>query len=186
MGPDVDDEGSIKKVVAANSGPPVDSTAPLGKPSVDVGTACENDLHSIGNQERYRALLCLQNLDAIEAWRATVDAANKAQANHVGAVWHAWRRATRAQTSAAARQPVRGATPHRGGQGGLLAASISQPRGATAIREARSNDCIVLARRCLEAALRTELDLLELLPDPPPKPALTTSSPISYTLPHRS
>jgi hypothetical protein len=31
---------------------PGHSTAPLGKPLVDVGTACENDLHCIGNQER--------------------------------------------------------------------------------------------------------------------------------------
>jgi len=44
----------------------VDSTAPLGKTLVDVGTGCENDLHRIGNQERYRALRCLEHLDHIE------------------------------------------------------------------------------------------------------------------------
>jgi hypothetical protein len=38
-------------------------------------------------------------------------------------------------------------------------------RAAVAIREARSGDCIVLARKGLEAAIRNENDLLALLPD---------------------
>jgi hypothetical protein len=44
---------------------------------VDVGTACENGLHRIGNQERYRALRCLEHLDHFEAWRATLDEVTK-------------------------------------------------------------------------------------------------------------
>ena len=36
-------------------------------------------------------------------------------------------------------------------------------RAADAIRDSKSGDCIVLARRALEAAVRTESDLLELL-----------------------
>jgi hypothetical protein len=35
---------------------------------------------------------------------------------------------------------------------------------ANAIREVRSNDCIVLAKAALEAAIRSETDLLALLP----------------------
>ena len=53
----------------------MDSTAPLGKPLVDVGTACENDLHCIGNQERYRALLVIETPPAISAWRDGFDEA---------------------------------------------------------------------------------------------------------------
>jgi hypothetical protein len=44
-------------------------------------------------------------------------------------------------------------------------------RAAAAIREARSNDTIVLAKAAPSAAIRSEVDLLELLPDPPAKPA---------------
>jgi hypothetical protein len=46
----------------------------------------------INTQERYRALRCLDNLDAIEAWRATLDEAKKRKLNHVGAIWAHWRR----------------------------------------------------------------------------------------------
>jgi hypothetical protein len=38
---------------------------------------------------------------------------------------------------------------------------------ALEIREAQSNDTILLAKPCLTAALRDERDLLELLPSPP-------------------
>jgi hypothetical protein len=36
-------------------------------------------------------------------------------------------------------------------------------RAATAIRDARSNDTVVIAKRCLEAAIRNETDLVALL-----------------------
>jgi hypothetical protein len=44
-------------------------------------------------------------------------------------------------------------------------------RAATAIREARSNDTIMPAKAALSAAIRSEIDFLELLPDLPAKPA---------------
>jgi hypothetical protein len=40
-------------------------------------------------------------------------------------------------------------------------------RAAAAIREVRSNDCITQARAALEAAIRSEPDLLALLPPEP-------------------
>jgi hypothetical protein len=70
----------------------VDSTAPLGKPFVDVGTACENDLHCIGNQKRYRALLVIENPPAISAWRDGLDEAQVRRLDHPNAVWFARRR----------------------------------------------------------------------------------------------
>ena len=47
-------------------------------------------------------------------------------------------------------------------------------RAVTAMAECRSNDRFILARACLQAAIRNEADLLDLLPaEPqPPKAAL--------------
>jgi hypothetical protein len=107
---------------------------------------------------------------AISAWRNDLDEAQRRRQNHPNLVWQAWRR--KAATPAPTRQHVISDKSHKRG----CARAIHLPqdmlrRGATAIREAHSNDCIVLARKCSEAAIRNELDLLELLPDPPPKPA---------------
>jgi hypothetical protein len=43
-------------------------------------------------------------------------------------------------------------------------------RAADAIRGCQSGDCIILARRALEAAVRTESDLVELLSETPARP----------------
>jgi hypothetical protein len=52
----------------------------------------QHGFDGINNQERYRALRCFENLDAIEAWRATLDDASRRRLNHVGAIWTHWRR----------------------------------------------------------------------------------------------
>ena len=56
-------------------------------------------------------------------------------------------------------------------------------RAAAAIREARSNDTIILAKAALSAAISNEVDLLELLPDPPPakpapRPSISAQAPL--------
>ena len=43
-------------------------------------------------------------------------------------------------------------------------------RAALAMSDSRSSDFFVLARVALEAAIRDEIDLLELLPEPPRTP----------------
>jgi hypothetical protein len=53
----------------------------------------ETGLADVSAQERYRLLLVLENLPAIEAWRAGLDDAQRRRLNHPGAVWHGWRRA---------------------------------------------------------------------------------------------
>jgi hypothetical protein len=60
-----------------------------------------------------------------------------------------------------------GAKSHKGGGYGRAIhwPQTALKRAAEAIREARSGDCIVLARKALEAAIRNENDLLALLPD---------------------
>src|SRR5258707_12370380 len=52
----------------------------------------ENGLDGITNQERYRALLCLENLEAIEVWHASLDDAQRRRLNHPGAIWAHWQR----------------------------------------------------------------------------------------------
>ena len=105
---------------------------------------------------------------AIEAWRATLDDAKKRTLNHPGgAVWHAWRRTTTERPSQHRQNVVQGAESHKGGGYGRAIhwPQTALKRAAEAIREARSGNCIVLARKALEAAIRNENDLLALLPD---------------------
>jgi hypothetical protein len=101
----------------------------------------------------------------IEAWRATLDDAKKRTLNDPGgAVWHAWRRTTTERPSQhrlKARSRIRAAGYGRA----IHWPQTALKRAAEAIREARSGDCIVLARKALEAAIRNENDLLALLPD---------------------
>jgi hypothetical protein len=58
---------------------------------------------------------------------------------------------------------VSGAKPHRTGRP-IYWPQDAIRRAATALRECRSNDTFTLARIALEAALRSESDLIDLLP----------------------
>lgn len=61
------------------------------------------------------AVLCLENLDAIELWRASLSDAQRRRHNHPNSVWFSWKRATKPATPA--RQYVRGAkSSHRPGK----------------------------------------------------------------------
>jgi hypothetical protein len=109
----------------------------------------KHDLAEITAQERYRAILCIENLTAIEEWRAGLTDAQRRQLNHPGAVWHKWRASVKASAPTPVREPVRtsNGSAHHG-------AAIRWPqdylrRAANAVREARSNDTIVIARVAL-------------------------------------
>jgi hypothetical protein len=118
-------------------------------------------------QERYRALLCMKNLPAIETWRAGLDDAQRRRLNHPNAIWARWKRSTRADgnRSAPAQHFVKSAMPsHRNGRPIYFGQDILR-RAAMALRETRSNDTFVVARAVLEAAIRSENDLIE-LPSP--------------------
>ncbi|WP_334406062.1 hypothetical protein [Bradyrhizobium sp. AZCC 2289] len=67
----------------------------------------ESKLDGITNQERYRALLCLENLGTVEAWRADLNDAQRRQPNHPNAVWFAWRRSMKAREPKPAREPAK-------------------------------------------------------------------------------
>jgi hypothetical protein len=120
------------------------------------------DLDGINNQERYRALLILENLPAIERWRAGLDDAQRRRLNHPNAIWAHWRRSTRAETAAPTRQCVRGAKPHRTGKP-IFWPQDTLRRAAEALRGCPSNDIFTMARVVLESAIRSEGDLFELL-----------------------
>jgi hypothetical protein len=134
-----------------------------------------NGLNEISAQERYRAIQCLERREEIEAWRASLDDTKRRTLNHPSAVWHAWRRATRTSSATGSvRRRLHVVTnnrPHK------VVRSIHWPgdmlrRAAHAVHDARSADSIILAKAALAAAIRNEVDLLELLPDPrPTRPA---------------
>jgi hypothetical protein len=117
-------------------------------------------LDDVPAQERYRALLILENLDAISTWRNVLDEGRRRRLNHPNAVWHAWKRATKPAT--AARKYVRSAKSHRHGRP-IYFSQDAIRRGAMALRECGSSDIFRLARVALEAAIRSEADLVELL-----------------------
>jgi hypothetical protein len=144
----------------------------------------DNGLDGIDNQQRYRALLCLENLPAISAWRDGLPEAKRRTMNHPAACWHAWRRsAAEGGPAVPRRAPVKAASGNGnarrelapalvelgvGGNGGGYTRPIfwggeAIRRAANAIRESYSTDFFVMARRALEAAVRDESDVNELL-----------------------
>jgi hypothetical protein len=124
-------------------------------------------------QERYRALLCMENLPAIEACRPTLDDAKKRTLNHPGAVWHAWRGSTKAETPRpSSRQQVVVKRVTAAADAARQGRAIYWPQDAMrrahqAMLDSRSQDLLTLARAALQAAIRNEGDLLALLPEQP-------------------
>jgi hypothetical protein len=131
----------------------------------------DNGLDGNVAQERYRLLLILENLTAIEAWRADLTEAKRRKLNHPNSIWHIWRRATsppsgpHPEGDAKNQKPISRSSP--------LAAGHGPARRHGAMREHWSNDTLALARICLMAALPHEGCFADLLPaePPPPKPA---------------
>jgi hypothetical protein len=85
--------------------------------------------------------------------------------NHVGAIWAHWRRRKQdsSRSAPAVRNFVNAAMPsHKHGKPVYFSQEALR-RAATALRECRSNDIYTAARPVLEAAIRSENDLIELL-----------------------
>lgn len=145
----------------------------------------ENGLDGVNNQERYLALLILENLAEIEGWRAGLDEAKRRRLNHPGAVWHAWRRReTEAERSAPTiRNVVKRSMPsHKDGRPVHWPQDVVR-RAAMALRECQSNDIFVLARAALESAIPTEDVLVEMI-DQSPAASRQISRAISGSLRH--
>jgi hypothetical protein len=86
---------------------------------------------------------------------------------HPNAIWTHWRRSISAEASRQRQHVVATVTAKAARRSSNIAIrwhGAMLKRAAAAIREARSNDTIVLAKAALSAAIRSEVDLFELLP----------------------
>jgi hypothetical protein len=134
----------------------------------------EAGLDGISNQERYRALLVLENLPAITAWREGLPEEKRRRANHPNTIWRGFVQQRKGSDMSQASGHRAELPTRRKGTGGFRPIGVPQDairRAALAMREHWSNDTMQLARVALQAAIRNELDVLELLPDAQPKPA---------------
>jgi hypothetical protein len=115
------------------------------------------------------------NIDAIQSWRATLPASEQASQNHPQVIMRRYRRATEAEVSQIRRHVVTKVTAKATKRAPCTTVRWPQAaikRAGDAMRQSWSNDCYRLATIALQAAIRDERDILELLPaDPPPKPA---------------
>lgn len=127
----------------------------------------ESDLAEVDNQTRYRLFKVLDNFDAVETWRASLGEDRRLKLNHPNAVYWAWKAATRPS-----REPVASKITRKPAE---LHKNIFWPqdvirRAAAAMRESRSPDYFILARLALEAAIRSESDIAEVLQQRQTKP----------------
>jgi hypothetical protein len=123
----------------------------------------DNGLDDINDQDRYRAIMCADHREAIEAWRATLDPVKRRKYNHPNCVWHTFRRAT--APSRENRAIVRHIREREGKP--VYWSQAALRRAHEAVLKSRSSDLMVLARVALQGAIRTEADLLALLETPP-------------------
>ena len=101
-------------------------------------------------------------VDETKHQRAGLDEAQRRRLNHPNTIWARWRRASKAEIGAPTRQYVRGAKLHKNGKPVYWPQDMLR-RAATALRECGSSDIFRLARVALEAEIRSESDLVELL-----------------------
>ena len=130
----------------------------------------------ISTQERYRAILCAENRVAIEAWRSNLDDGTQRRFNHPGAVWHAWRRShlpvlrelgPEHRLGGGRQRPEPRPANAKGYPRVLFWPGEMIRRAAIAMIEARSTDYFVMAKLALEAAVRDQDDIAELLDSKP-------------------
>ena len=124
----------------------------------------DNGFSDITAPERYRLTRIMESLPAVEQWRATLDPEVRRRLNHPS-LWATFRAATRGE----APPPRRRVVQRLASSGKTLPGRpIYWPqemikRAAAAMRETWGNDLFVLARTALEAAVRSEDDLIEML-----------------------
>lgn len=121
----------------------------------------QNEFADLTQQERQSCHRVIANLNAIEKWRNSLGAERRRKINHVDSAFWGWKQA------ASPRKPRHaGVKPQRvvgRGYAPVYWNGDAIRRAADAMRECRSNDLFRLARVAVEAAIRNEGDLLELL-----------------------
>ena len=133
----------------------------------------EAGLDGVGQQIRWRLLLCLDHLPAIEAWLETLDDEQRSRLNHPDSVWMNFARRAEPARPAASRRCIEHrpklasapVSPARAGRA-IYWSSEHITRGAEGYRKCRSSDIFTLVRCVLEAAIRSEADVLALLERP--------------------
>jgi len=134
----------------------------------------DNGLADVTAQERYRALRCVDNCEAIERWRENLTDLDRRRLNHPNAVWAHWKRSIKPARPSQiapviARRAVSAAEMARRGKP-IFWPQDALRRAHKAMLESRSTDLLALARLALQAAIRNEGDLLALLPDESARP----------------
>jgi hypothetical protein len=139
----------------------------------------EHGLDGIDTQQRYLCILCIENLPAIEEWRATLDEKKRNAWNHPSAVFARWKQSTKAVARSPQRHAVTAADVVRRGRA-IYWPQDAMRRAHQAMLDSRSHDLLTLARVALQAAIRSEEDLLSLLPssDDDRAPRQTKSPPM--------
>jgi hypothetical protein len=126
----------------------------------------QHSLDDVGTQERYRALLILENLAEIETWRAGLDEAKRRAWNHPNSVWSHFRRRKQETDRAApaCKNFVKASMQsHKNGARPLYWPQHCVRAAHEAMLKSRSHDLLVLARVALEAAIPSADVLIDLL-----------------------
>jgi hypothetical protein len=116
----------------------------------------EHGLDKIAPQERHSALRMLDQIEAIEQWRAGIDPAIRRRLNHPNSIWWRWKRAT-------GRMSTREASARWG----------RVPLGLDQAQLARASDAVyeLLKRGCTDAMVVARAALLAATRAPAARPA---------------
>jgi hypothetical protein len=125
----------------------------------------DNGLDGISAQERNKAVWIIEHLGEVEKFRADLPPERLRRFNHPNAIWSAMRvKAPAAPLRHVAERPRHGGAKGPNGRAVFWPQSALR-RAADAMRESRSSDWLVLAKCALEAGIRDEHDLAELIAD---------------------
>ncbi|MDN5003900.1 hypothetical protein ACFQZO_23980 [Bradyrhizobium sp. GCM10027634] len=119
----------------------------------------QSGLDQISKAERGWLFRVMDELPAIERWRAGLDDAQRRAFNCPQSIWLHFRRSQQMPTATKPRAAPEKPRPVWWSQDMIR-------RGADAMRKSMSRDLFVLARACLEAAIRSDADIVELLDKP--------------------
>jgi hypothetical protein len=147
----------------------------------------QHGLDDVGNQERYRALLILENLAEVETRRAGLDETQRRRLNHPNAIRSHWkRRGQETERAAPALQHfVKGAMPSHPHGRAVHWPQACVRRAHEAMLKSRSHDLLVLARVALEAAIPTADVLVDLLNEAAkPTPQAKVPAPVHAVAAH--
>jgi hypothetical protein len=123
----------------------------------------------ISTSERYNILQIIEHFPSIEAWRNGLTAEQQRRYNSPSCVLNYWKRATKAATAPRHMAEARRATRKAANGRPVFWSQDALRRAVDAMRESRSTDWLILAKRALEAAVRDQEDVAALIDEPRPR-----------------